>query len=118
MSSNINSGNKEPSSYEKLELFKRKVRIYAGLVVIALTTLFTILLIKISDQAATWNELKTRSEAHDVLVSAYRGCRTKLFASSSIEECHLVVKEYAELRGLENELPKVLKDIISTSESM
>ena len=65
-----------------------------------------------------WNELQTKSSAHDILVGAYLGCRKKVFSAGSIEECQLVVKDYAELKGLKGELPIVLEDISSLSQAV
>lgn len=67
---------------------------------------------------SAWDSLRAKSEAHNVLVGAYRGCRNKVVSAGSIEECHLVVKDYAELKGLQSSLPQVLSDISSVSENI
>lgn len=73
---------------------------------------------KLINQIDAWEVLKGKSEAHNVLVGAYRGCRDKFLSGGSIEECQLVVKEYAELKSMEAELPVVLEDISSLSEAI
>jgi len=68
----------------------------------------------ILEASNAWKELSAKSEAHNVLVGAYRGCLFK-FVSGSVEECHLLVKDYAQMKGFESELPIVLEDIYSMS---
>lgn len=64
---------------------------------------------------SAWKDLRGKSEVHDVLVGAYRSCRDKWHNAGTTEECLLVVKDYAELKGYEAYIPSVLEDITRLS---
>ena len=69
---------------------------------------------KLNKTNEMWEVLKSESGAHEIIVSAYRDCRVS--GRSSIAQCHLVAKDYAELKGVSLRFPEVLAEIEVTSQ--
>jgi len=65
-----------------------------------------------------WAEIKSRSENHEALGSAYIACRRKLFSEDTREECLLMAKDYADLAGIEDSIAReVLLEIKAASDN-
>jgi hypothetical protein len=68
---------------------------------------------KLAKAQEIWGVLSGKSEAHGIIVSAYRDCRVS--DRGSITQCHIVAKDYAELKAVGLKFPEVLAEIEITS---
>ena len=71
-----------------------------------------------SEARLAFNDLIFESYAHSILVPAYKTCRqpplsqtTRHTYTPSFQECIVTMKQYADIKGLQEEFPIVLHDI-------
>lgn len=64
---------------------------------------FGALIIYLSSRSNSyWAEVKAQSEAHNTLAAAFVDCRRRIFSNDTREECLLMVKDYADLAGIDD----------------
>lgn len=70
---------------------------------------------KVESDALTkrWTDLKSKSEAHDVIISSYRDCRERVFGGSP-GECQMTALNYGKARGFESS-QVVFNEIVNLS---
>lgn len=100
-----------------------KSKVVPGLLLVAILALLAVTvhqvvyvgLTQTINAHSSWDELKQKSEAHNVMVSAYRECRNSLFSNRT--ECFVSTREVAELRKIERAVSdKVMTEIIDLSD--
>jgi hypothetical protein len=63
-----------------------------------------------------WNDLKSKSEAHKVIVTSYRDCRKVTFGGSP-SECQMTALNYGKARGFKNS-QLIFNEIVSLSDEI
>jgi hypothetical protein len=63
-----------------------------------------------------WNQLKLKSEAHNIMITSYRECRNKI-PQGTISECQMLSLNYGKVRGYENS-KIIFNEIITLSDEI
>lgn len=86
------------------------------IVLLATLDVFKSILLKI-ETTQQLNIIRQRSDTHLILVNVYEDCKLQPFKTR--DECLIVVKQSAEIRGIDQQIAtNALQDIIALSDSL